>query len=270
VDGLAHLDPDARAAALRGLAAAGDPADFALLMEAYERAQEDDRPDAALAAIDALAALGRGGLPVARAFQLRFARHPDPAVQARAQARLGEGVWGPPDVVDHDRGSQYYGNLVRSILAPAVAGEPLPQVEIRTAGGVIRIELAAADAPRTVQNFLELIRAGYFESDGDPERARWHRVVPNFVLQDGDSRGDGSGGPGHTIRDEVNLLRYSRGMVGMAHAGPHTAGGQFFITHSPQPHLDGAYTIFGRVVSGMDVADGIVQDDPIEGITIVS
>jgi cyclophilin family peptidyl-prolyl cis-trans isomerase len=93
--------------------------------------------------------------------------------------------------------------------------------------------------------------------------------VPNFVLQDGDPRGDGSGGPGHAIRDEINTLRYARGSLGMALSGPDTGGSQFFITHSAQPHLDGGYTVFGRVVEGMDVADAILQDDPILGIVQV-
>ncbi len=269
IEGLAHADADARAAAIRGLAAARDPADFALLMESYERARNETLNDAALAAVDALAAFDSLGIPVARSFQLRFPRHQDPAVQRRVAARMGADAWGPPDPVEHDRGERYYEEIVRELVAPVIAGAEPPVAEIRTAGGAIRIQLAATEAPRTVQNFLELVRAGYYGDRGDPESARWHRVVPNFVLQDGDSRGDGSGGPGHTIRDEVNLLRYSRGMVGMAHAGPHTAGGQFFITLSPQPHLDGDYTIFGRVLSGMDVADVVVQDDRIGSITIV-
>ncbi len=88
-----------------------------------------------------------------------------------------------------------------------------------------------------------------------------HRVVPNFVVQAGDPRGDGEGGPGYTLRDEINMLPYLRGTVGMALDGADTGGSQFFITHSPQPHLDGRYTVFGRVVAGMDVVDRLQQWD---------
>jgi cyclophilin family peptidyl-prolyl cis-trans isomerase len=90
--------------------------------------------------------------------------------------------------------------------------------------------------------------------------------VPDFVVQGGDPRGDGFGGPGYTIRDEINRLRYGRGTVGMALAGPDTGGSQFFITLSPQPHLDGGYTVFGEVESGLDVLDKIEAGDRIEKV----
>jgi cyclophilin family peptidyl-prolyl cis-trans isomerase len=94
-------------------------------------------------------------------------------------------------------------------------------------------------------------------------------VVPNFVIQDGDPRGDGSGGPGYAIRDEINPLRYLRGTLGMALSGPDTGGSQYFITHSPQPHLDGGYTVFGRVTADMDAVDRVTQEDPITFIRAV-
>ena len=90
---------------------------------------------------------------------------------------------------------------------------------------------------------------------------RWHRVVADFVVQGGDPRGDGEGGPGYTIRDEINQRPYLRGTVGMALDWADTGGSQFFITHSPQPHLDGRYTVFGQVVAGMDVVDAMQQWD---------
>jgi cyclophilin family peptidyl-prolyl cis-trans isomerase len=93
-----------------------------------------------------------------------------------------------------------------------------------------------------------------------------HRVVPNFVVQAGDERGDGEGGPGYTLRDEINMLPYVRGTVGMALDGADTGGSQFFITHSPQPHLDGKYTVFGRVVAGMDIVDRLQQWDVIRRV----
>jgi cyclophilin family peptidyl-prolyl cis-trans isomerase len=130
-------------------------------------------------------------------------------------------------------------------------------VNLITERGTITIELFASDAPLTVDNFLGLARAGYYDG------VRFHRVVPNFVAQDGDPRGDGNGGPGYTIRDELNRRRYRRGAVGMALSGPDTGGSQYFIALSPQPHLDGHYTVFGRVVGGFDVMDAIVRDDRI-------
>ena len=92
---------------------------------------------------------------------------------------------------------------------------------------------------------------------------RFHRVVPNFVAQDGDPRGDGNGGPGYAIRDELNRRPYERGTVGMALSGPDTGGSQYFLTLSRQPHLDGHYTVFARVLGGDDVLDRIVQGDAI-------
>ncbi len=90
--------------------------------------------------------------------------------------------------------------------------------------------------------------------------------MPNFVIQDGDPRGDGWGGPGVALRDEVNRRRYQRGTVGMALSGPDTGGSQFFITHSPQPHLDGTYTVIGQVTNGLDVVDRTTQGDGIRSV----
>ena len=95
-----------------------------------------------------------------------------------------------------------------------------------------------------------------------------HRVVPNFVIQDGDPRGDGNGGPGYQIRCEINLAPYARGAVGMALSGKDTGGSQWFVTHSPQPHLDGGYTVFGNVISGMETVDNIARGDVVRSIVI--
>ena len=147
--------------------------------------------------------------------------------------------------------------------SPAVLSpEYSPHAFIETAKGTIEIELAVLDAPQTTGNFVALARKGYFNG------LQIHRVVPNFVVQDGDPRGDGGGGPGYTIRDELNERPYVRGAVGMALAGPDTGGSQFFITHSPQPHLDAKYTVFGRVVNGMDVVDRIQQLDVIQRVRV--
>jgi cyclophilin family peptidyl-prolyl cis-trans isomerase/HEAT repeat protein len=137
-------------------------------------------------------------------------------------------------------------------------------VEIRTERGTITVRLACREAPLTCLNFLQLAAQGFYDG------LTFHRVVPDFVIQGGDPRGDGSGGPGYAIRDEINRLRYGRGAVGMALAGPDTGGSQFFIILSPQPHLDGGYTVFGQVVGGDDVLDQIRLGDRIEKVVEVS
>jgi len=133
---------------------------------------------------------------------------------------------------------------------------------IHTAAGDIEWEFLRQDAPQTVRNFVKLARSGYFNG------SRVHRVVPDFVIQDGDPTGTGSGGPGWTIRCEYNRRRYETGMVGMALSGKDTGGSQWFITLSPQPHLDGKYTIFARVTKGMEVARRITQGTVIERVEI--
>jgi cyclophilin family peptidyl-prolyl cis-trans isomerase/HEAT repeat protein len=137
-----------------------------------------------------------------------------------------------------------------------------PHVFIETAKGTIEFELAVLDAPQTAWNFMTLARKGFFNG------LQIHRVVSNFVVQDGDPRGDGEGGPGYTIRDELNERPFLRGTVGMALSWKDTGGSQFFITHSPQPHLDARYTAFGTVVNGMDVVDRIQQGDTIQRVRV--
>ena len=114
----------------------------------------------------------------------------------------------------------------------------------------------------TVDNFLTLAEKKYFDG------ARIHRVVPGFVVQDGDPTGTGNGGPGYEIRDELVPTTYRTGTVGMALSGPDTGGSQWFATQSPQPHLDGIYTVFGQVESGMDVVSRIEQGDKIFRVTV--
>ena len=146
---------------------------------------------------------------------------------------------------------------------PTLAAPPnSPHVFIETAKGTIEFELAVLDAPQTARSFVALARKGFFNG------LQVHRVVPNFVMQDGDPRGDGEGGPGYTIRDELSERPYLRGTVGMALSWKDTGGSQFFITHSPQPHLDGRYTAFGHVVNGMDVVDRIQVGDTIVRIRV--
>jgi cyclophilin family peptidyl-prolyl cis-trans isomerase/HEAT repeat protein len=144
------------------------------------------------------------------------------------------------------------------LIAPALS----PHIFIETARGTIEFELAVLDAPQTAASFIALARKGFF--NGVPI----HRVVPNFVVQMGDPRGDGAGSAGYTIRDELNERPFVRGSVGMALSGKDTGGSQFFITHSPQPHLDARYTAFGHVVNGMDVLDRIQQGDVIQRVRV--
>jgi cyclophilin family peptidyl-prolyl cis-trans isomerase/HEAT repeat protein len=139
-----------------------------------------------------------------------------------------------------------------------------PVAIIHTSKGNIRIELLAEDAPMTVNNFIQLAQSGFYNG------LTFMRVVPNFVIQGGDPRGDMNGGPGYQIRDEINLRPYVTGTVGMALSGKDTGGSQFFITHSPQPHLDGGYTVFGQVAEGMDVVNRIARGDRIERVEIVA
>ncbi|MDZ7359169.1 MAG: peptidylprolyl isomerase [candidate division KSB1 bacterium] len=133
---------------------------------------------------------------------------------------------------------------------------------IETNKGNIEIKFYPDDAPLTVLNFVRLAQKGFFDG------LLIHRVVPNFVIQTGDPRGDQWGSPGYAIRSEFSRRRYTAGVVGMASAGPDTEGSQFFITHSDQPHLDGKYTIFGRVKTGMEVVEALQVGDRMENVTI--
>jgi cyclophilin family peptidyl-prolyl cis-trans isomerase/HEAT repeat protein len=133
---------------------------------------------------------------------------------------------------------------------------------VTTSKGTFTIQLMPEDAPLNVDNFIQLAKRKYFDG------ITMHRVVPNFVMQDGDPRGDGNGGPGYQIRCEVNEVAYERGAVGMALSGKDTGGSQWFATHSPQPHLDGGYTVFGKVIAGLNVVDNIVRGDVINSIVI--
>ncbi|NIW44482.1 MAG: peptidylprolyl isomerase [Gammaproteobacteria bacterium] len=138
------------------------------------------------------------------------------------------------------------------------------KVVIETNKGTIKLDLYPQHAPVTVNNFVFLSREGFYDG------VKFHRVIDNFVIQGGDPTGTGRGGPGYRFEDEVkdNPLKHETGVISMANAGPNTNGSQFFITHSPQPHLDGKHTVFGKVVDGMDVVNDIQQGDQMEQVTI--
>lgn len=138
------------------------------------------------------------------------------------------------------------------------------RVEMETSKGMIELELYPEHAPKTVNNFVFLAGEGYYDG------VTFHRVISNFVIQGGDPTGTGSGGPGYKFEDEVanNPLKHETNVISMANAGPNTNGSQFFITHSPQPHLDGKHTVFGKVTSGADVVNDIRQGDRMVSVVI--
>ena len=135
---------------------------------------------------------------------------------------------------------------------------------ISTDRGDIVLDLYPKHAPKTVNNFVTLARDGFYDG------LTFHRVIPNFMIQGGDPTGTGSGGPGYRFEDETrdNPLQHETGVISMANAGPNTNGSQFFITHAPQPHLDGRHTVFGKVVEGQDVVDAVQQGDAMSSVSV--
>ncbi len=135
---------------------------------------------------------------------------------------------------------------------------------IQTEKGDIKIELFEDKAPITTKNFIDLAQKGYYDG------LTFHRVIRGFMIQGGDPKGDGTGGPGYNINDEFHpdLKHDSAGILSMANAGPNTGGSQFFITEAPQPHLDGRHSIFGKVIEGMDIVTKIQQGNKMIKVTI--
>jgi peptidyl-prolyl cis-trans isomerase B (cyclophilin B) len=138
------------------------------------------------------------------------------------------------------------------------------RITLHTDKGDIDATLFASKVPMTSANFLNLAKRGYYDG------VAFHRVIANFMIQGGDPTGTGRGGPGYRFADEIDRsLRHDKaGLFSMANAGPNTNGSQFFITHSPQPHLDGKHTVFGKVTSGMDVVNAIRQGDQMIQVTV--
>jgi cyclophilin family peptidyl-prolyl cis-trans isomerase/HEAT repeat protein len=233
------------------------------LEEAYKAARADKMNDARIAILEAadklkhpmnIQALAEGTrdedyvVRLKAAELLRLSTTPAPRHSMKLQIGKVE--------TKHDRA--YYKRVTQ------LASQPKnPIAVLRTKKGDIRIELLANDAPMTADNFIQLARSGFFDG------LTFMRVVPNFVIQGGDPRNDMNGGPGYQIRDEINLRPYQTGAVGMALSGKDTGGSQFFITHSPQPHLDGGYTVFGQVIEGMDTVNRIARGDRIERVEII-
>jgi cyclophilin family peptidyl-prolyl cis-trans isomerase len=261
VNGLRDPDFYVRATVIGSLADRPAVADLGAVLASYSQAGRDSANDARLAAIQYVAALWKKDSTSLNAtWRAQLAGTPVPADPLERAAGKTIPVWSAwRNAAATPRASSWYEQIVRSIVMPTYAGKPVAAT-INTVRGPIQLEMFGADAPITVWNFLSLARSGYYRN------TRFHRVVPNFVAQDGDPRDDGNGGPGYSIRDEMNPRRYERGAVGMALSGPDTGGSQYFITHSPQPHLDGHYTVFARVVRGYDVLDKLVQGDLITRI----
>jgi cyclophilin family peptidyl-prolyl cis-trans isomerase len=247
-----------RASALGALASGATLGDLSAALAAQHVTARDADLDARLAfwtLVDSALARWRE-VPDSVALALdRVPRPTDALERARASAIPRFAAW--KDVTGVARPAAWYEARAREAMA---ARPPVARVE--TDRGALELVLFPADAPLTVHNFVELAERRYFDG------LRFHRVVPNFVVQAGDPRGDGNGGPGYAIRDELNPHRYARGTLGMALSGPNTGGSQFFVTHAAQPHLDGGYTVFGQLVEGAGVLDRIEQGDRIVRITI--
>ncbi len=258
VDHAQHLDMGVRSAAIEGLAALEEKSEkrftevFSLT---YDASLADPNIGARLTLVDAVA---KNPDEQRLALRRRIAgSDPSRVVRQRALATLSEG-FAPPEetairIADARRAV--------SIYEPE-AGLYAPRAVIITRYGKIEMALDLVDAPLTSMSFVRLAQAGFFNG------LTFHRVVPGFVVQGGDPRGDGYGGPGFTIRCEYSGRPYGRGALGMALSGKDTSGSQFFITLDPQPHLDGFYTQFGSVLTGMDVVEKIRPGDVIERIDV--
>ena len=258
-------DPDmgVRAAAAEGLAAMGAKDLSAELVAAWKRGQGDGELEARLAVVKALAAHGEA--KARAALGEIAARDPSRAVRrpaAEALRRLGESS--PPDPGEEavDRPPLDYRVLMAPLYPYVATTLYTPRAFVHTRAGVIEIHLDVVEAPLTSESFVDLARRGFYDG------LVFHRVEPGFVVQGGDPRGDGYGGPGYALRDEITERPFGRGSVGLALAGPDTGGSQFFITLAPQPQLDGRYPRFGTVVSGMDAVDRIRPGDVIERVEV--
>jgi cyclophilin family peptidyl-prolyl cis-trans isomerase/HEAT repeat protein len=253
-------DPDVgvRASALDALSLLDEPGTWALLREAVLESYGDREPDVPITAIGA--ADKRPEKPEARAVVEAAYRHPSTLVSRLARRSLVKTFRADP--AQFPWREYVTGKSVTEYAALLAEAKKPWLARLETSQGAFTVLLAGADAPMTVVNFTSLARRGHFDG------VRIHRVVPNYVVQDGDPTGTGNGGPGYEIRDELNAIPYGSGTVGMALSGPDTGGSQWFATQGPQPHLDGLYTVFGQVTAGMDVVNRIEQGDTIRRVTV--
>jgi cyclophilin family peptidyl-prolyl cis-trans isomerase/HEAT repeat protein len=255
---LAMADPDVvvRSQAIDRFSKTKADKKLLILKNAADRGIVDHDNDARLTAINAVAEIDD---PEREAYLRALLTQRDVVIRASAADAIEKKLGKPrPQYtpLPIERPLSDYATIAQWARLPHTA-------TIHMTRGNIRMTLLPQDAPMTAWNFAQLAEKKYFDNSS------FMRVVPNFVIQGGDPRNDTSGGPGYAIRDEINLQKYTRGAVGMALSGPDTGGSQFFITHSPQPHLDGGYTIFGRVEDGMPgVVDQTERGDKVETITI--
>ncbi len=246
------------AAALLGeMGASASPVATDALTRAYGRAQSDS---AYLARASIVEALARIGGPAAEDTLRAALEDADWAVRVKAAAALRTS---DADAETDQAIRPAPGRNALNFSAPQLVRPPVsPRVYLETERGTIELELNVIDAPVTADNFAVLARRGFYDG------LTFHRVVPNDVVQAGDPRHDTEGGPGYTLRDELNQVPFLRGTVGMARDWADTGGSQFFITLSPQPHLDGRYTAFAKVIAGMDVVDQLRQGDGISRVLV--
>ncbi len=269
--GLADGDAAVRAAAAEAGAAARSKAEsapssgagvvagaFAKSWDAaFDGLLRETEADYTVTALEAAALLGKRGQDLLA----RYVDASDAVVRERARKLLVE---------KYKASANSFRRMpVRSVFGPRDyaqmsrdANESTFAAGLLASRGVVSIDLLYEDAPMTVESFRRLAAKGLFDG------ITIHRVVPDFVVQAGDPRGDGTGGPGYAIRDEINPVPYERGTVGMALSGPDTGGSQWFITLAPQPHLDGSYTVFGRVSAYIERVDFIEQNDRLENVTV--
>ncbi|MEO8587415.1 MAG: peptidylprolyl isomerase [Acidobacteriota bacterium] len=260
LSGLHDGDPAVRATALEESALLlkdGGPELRRAWDDTYAGSFAGGEPDFIVSALDAAAARGETG----RALVAARANDADAVIREKSRRLLIEKYGAAADSFRRIPTATRFSSADYDRLARA-ANESAFEAEIVTPRGAIRLELFAEDAPMTVENFRALAARRFFDG------LLIHRVVPDFVDQTGDPRGDGSGGPGYAIRDEFNAVRYARGSVGMALSGPDTGGSQWFVALSPQLHLDGGYTVFGRVLEGMEILDRVEQDDRLVTVRV--
>ena len=258
LEGLSNDDVVVRKVAATLLGDLGERRALEPLSAAYQNAKSDPSYLARAAIVDALARIG--GVLALETLQLAV-QDPDWAVRVRVAEHLASiGQTNTSDAIVRPAPLRRALEAYRSpqFVAPSVS----PHVFIETDRGPIQIELAVNEAPLTSDNFVRLARSGFYNG------LLVHRVVPNYVVQTGDPRSDSEGGPGYTIRDELSQLPVLRGSVGMALDWEDTGGSQFFIATSPQPQLNGRYTLFGKVIAGMEVVDQLQRGDVIRGVRV--